>query len=135
MTDEIKQRLKDELKKLQSNFNKGYDLTVTFLPDTIRYSQNGKPLAGEVRGTVILIYESKEEAAIQTLFHEFVEAVFVAPLLKHCYSIMHDQQEMLKQKENMLIVKNEIIHKLLMQLKENVVDSLAIPLSRLMKEA
>jgi len=125
----IKQRLKDELKRLQAAFNKGHNLTVTFFPDTIRYSPNGKPLCGEVQGTVILIYESKEEAAVQTLFHEYVEAIYyVVPMLKHCYEVMEHQQKM-------LMVKDEIINKLLMQVKEDVVDSLAIPIGKLMKGA
>ena len=132
---EHQERLEAELTRLKSMFHRGHSLTVRHLPGKIRYSENGKVLAGEVQGTCILLYESKEEAVVQTLFHEYVEAIYVVPMLKHCYDIMKHQQEMLKQKEQMLMVKDEIIHKLLMQVKENVVDSLSIPICKMMNEA
>ena len=133
MSSEIKQRLKNELKKLQSMFNRGYDLTVTYLPDNIRYSKNGKLLHGEVQGSCILIYDAKPEAAVQTLYHEFIEAIFIVPMVKHCYEVMQHQRKMLMQKEQMLIEKDEIIHKMLMQLKENTVDGISMPLSKVLE--
>ena len=128
MTDEIKKRLQAELKRLQSIFGRGHSFSVVYLPDKIRYGQNGGVLCGEVQNKCILIYESKEEAAVQTLFHEFIEAIYIVPMVKHCYEVMEAQQKM-------LMVKDAIINKLLMQVKENVVDSLAIPIGKLMKEA
>ena len=41
-----KERLKTELKRLQSMFGKGYSFSVVYLPDRIAYSQNGKLLRG-----------------------------------------------------------------------------------------
>ena len=126
MTDEIKKRLQAELKRLQSIFGRGHSLSVVHLPDRIAYGQNGGILRGEVQNNGILIYESKEEAAIQTLYHEFIEAVYIVPMVKHCYEVMQAQQKM-------LMVKDEIIHKLLMQVKENTVDGIAMPLAKMLE--
>ena len=126
MTDEIKKRLQAELRRLQTIFGRGHSLSVVYLPDRITYGQNGGILRGEVQNNGILIYESKEEAAIQTLYHEFIEAVYIVPMVKHCYEVMQAQQKM-------LMVKDEIIHKLLMQVKENTVDGIAMPLAKMLE--
>ena len=133
MTDEIKKILQAELKRLQSIFGRGHSFSIVYLPDKIRYGQNGGVLCGEVQNKCILIYESKEAAAVQTLYHEFIEAIFIVPMVKHCYEVMQHQRKMLMQKEQMLIEKDEIIHQMLMQLKENTVDGISMPLSKVLE--
>ena len=128
MTDEIKQRLKDELKKLQSMFNLGYDLTVVHLPGKIRYGENGGLLHGEVKGSVILIYEDREDQAIETLCHEYIEACIIYPLMRDCYSVMKHQQ-------TVIAMQKDLIHKFLMSKKEAAVDALSVPISKLMEKA
>jgi len=81
-----------------------------------------------------LIYEDKEDKAITTLYHEFIEFCFVFPLTQKFYEVMQYQRKMLAQKEQMLILKDEVINKLLMHVKEQTVDSLSIPICKLMKD-
>ena len=125
------ERLKTELKKLQSVFGRGYNFSAVHLPERKVYGEHQKLLRGEVQNSVIIIYDHNEEAAVQTLYHEFIEAIFIVPALRQCYRVMQHQKKMLMQKEQMLMEKDEIIHELLMELKENVVDGIAMPMSRL----
>jgi len=119
------EQLREELQRLKILFDKGHSLSVVHLPGEIRYSE-GVVLSGEVQGDIILIYESTEEKAISTLYHEFIEAVLIVPLVKQCYKVMHHQQKMLAEKD-------EIIHRLLMQSKESVVDGLSIPIRKMVE--
>ena len=116
-----------ELERLKTIFHRGHSLTVQHLPDSIGYSQNGKALSGEVNGLVILIYEGNLDLPLQTLRHEFIEYCFITPLMKKFYTILHHQQLILAQKD-------EIMHKLLMESQENVVDSIAISLEKMVKD-
>ena len=106
-------------------FNRGYDLTVVHLPGKIRYGENGGLLGGEVQGSVILIYEDRENLAVSTLCHEYIEAVFIVPLMRDCYDVMKHQQ-------TVIAMQKELIHKFLMGKKEAAVDGLSIPIAKLL---
>ena len=125
MSSEIKQRLKNELKKLQSMFNRGHGLSLVYLPGEIRHGENGGLLSGEVQNGIILIYESKEDIAVETLAHEFVEAAFIVPLMRDCYDVMKHQQ-------TVIAMQKELIHKFLMGKKESAVDGLSIPIAKML---
>ena len=102
-------KLKDELKLLQNKFNAGHELTLKYLPNEIRYSQNGNPLSGEVNGNIILIYDDIEARAIATLHHEFIEYM-LSPLIKDYIDIINHQ--------------NKLLTQLLCKRKEDVVERL-----------
>ena len=51
----VHEKLKQELKFLQNKFNKGYELTLKYLPNEVRYSENNKPLSGEIVHDIIII--------------------------------------------------------------------------------
>ena len=106
----IEKKLKEELKFLQNKFNKGHELTLKHLPNEIRYNENNKPLAGEVVNDIIIIYEAKEEKAVQTLYHEYFEYLII-PLLKDSFFIISYQ--------------NKIITQLLLNKKEEIVEQLS----------
>ena len=106
----IEKKLKQELKFLQNKFNKGYELTLKHLPGEIRYNENNKPLAGEIINDMIIIYDAKEEKAIATLHHEFLEYLII-PLLKDSFYIISYQ--------------NKIITQLLLNKKEEIVEQLS----------
>ncbi len=127
----IKIKLNEELKHLQYVFNAGHSLHVRHLPDKIRYNQSGKILAGECQGNIILIYESDEEACKRTLYHEYIEAIFIVPLVKKYYEVLHNQQKMLAYKDKMLVEKDEVIHQLLMHSKEATVEALCNPIRKM----
>ncbi len=105
----VDEKLKEELKSLQNKFNAGHELTIKYLPDEIRYSENNKPLAGEIVSDIILIYEAKEEKATAALHHEFLEYL-ITPLLKDSFYIISYQ--------------NKIITQLLLRKKEDIVEQL-----------
>lgn len=105
----IVKRLKEELKLLQNKFNVGHELILKYLPNEIRYSQNGKLLSGEVNGNLILIYEEMEVKAIATLRHEFIEYI-LSPLIKDYLDIINNQ--------------NTLLTQLLCKRKEDVVEKL-----------
>ena len=134
MPGELQEQLVVELKHLKSLFHRGHSLTVRHLPGQRRYSPDGKRLCGEVQkgAGVILIYEDKEDKAIATLFHEYIEYCFIFPLVREFYEVMQYQREMLAQKEKMLVLKDEVINKLLMHVKEQTVDGIAIPISKVL---
>ncbi|MDP6155846.1 MAG: hypothetical protein QGH39_07490 [Candidatus Thermoplasmatota archaeon] len=75
----------------------------------------------------------QKDIAINTLLNEFIEVIFIVPMFKHCYEVLEHEQEMLIRKEKILMMKDMIINQLLMEVKENVVDSLAIPIGEMMK--
>jgi hypothetical protein len=106
----VYERLNEELKFLQNTFNKGYNLSLKFLPDQVRYNENNKPLAGEIVNDIIIVYEAGEEKAVQVLYHEFFEYLII-PLLKDSFYIINYQ--------------NKIITQLLLNKKEEIVDQLA----------
>ncbi|MCK5560160.1 MAG: hypothetical protein KAJ51_06185 [Thermoplasmata archaeon] len=130
----VEERLKEELKRLQNIFNAGHSLTVKHLPNKIRYNKLGKTLCGECQGNIILIYEPEEEASMNVLYHEYIEAIFIVPLVKKYYEVLHNQQKMLAYKDKMLAEKDEVIHQLLMQFKEDTVEALSNQIRKLASE-
>lgn len=105
----VDEKLKEELKILQNKFNNGHQLTVKHLPGEIRYSQNNKPLSGEVNGHLILIYDDDEARAIETLYHEFIEFI-LSPLINDYLDIIN--------------IQNKLLTQLLRKRKEDVVEQL-----------
>jgi hypothetical protein len=105
----IEKRLEEELKILQNKFDAGHELVLKYLPNDIRYSQNGKLLSGEVNGNIILIYDNKEDLAISTLHHEFIEYL-LSPMIKDYLDIINTQ--------------NKLLTQLLIKRKEDVVERL-----------
>ena len=75
---------------------------------------------------MILIYESREDIAIHTLDHEYIETLFIVPLMRDCYLVMQHLRKTIQEKD-------EIIHKLLMGKKEETVNGLSNPLTILDK--
>jgi hypothetical protein len=108
--DEIEHAIKKELVRLQNIFKVGYELTVKYTPNGVRYSQHGKLLLNEVNSNVILIYEDSKEKAIATLYHEFMEWM-ISPLIKSYLDVINGQNKI-------------IITQLLCNKKEDVVDKL-----------
>ena len=60
-----------------------------------------------MQGTVILLYDDREEHAVATLYHEYIEACFIVPLMRECYEVM-------KHQHTVIAMQKELIHKLLM---------------------
>jgi len=63
----IQKKLEVELERLKRILQMGYELKVRWIPN------GSEKLSGEVRGDFILIYEEKEEVAIENLKHEFLD--------------------------------------------------------------
>jgi len=99
---------------------------VRALPGQIRHGENGGLLSGKVQNGIILIYESKEEISIQTLHHEYIEALFIVPSMRDCYLMMQHLRKTIQEKD-------EVIHKLLMGKKEETVEGILYGLSNLSK--
>ena len=64
---EIQNILEKELEKLKRLLNVSHELKVVWLPD------NNSTLSGEVKGETIYFYDEKEELAVETLRHEFLD--------------------------------------------------------------
>ena len=60
-----------------------------------------------------------EDFNIQTMHHEYMEALFIVLLMKGCYLVMHHLRRD-------ILGKNEVIHKLLMGKKEEGVNGLSV---------
>lgn len=69
MTQEqkVQIQLEKELERLKAKLHTGYELTVKWKP-----GENEK-LSGEVKSSMIMIYETGEAEAIDTLRHEFFD--------------------------------------------------------------
>jgi len=76
-----KNRLESELERLKVGSGMGYELSVRWVPnpDSDRH--------GEVRGTVIYVYDDCEDRALLTLKHEFIDyhisKEVIEPLIKY----------------------------------------------------
>jgi len=116
---ELQKRLEAELEPFKSIYRRGYNYTVRALPDQIRHGENGGLLSGEVQNGIILIYESREDIAIHTLHYEYIEALFIVPLMRDCYTVMQHLRKTIQEKD-------EIIYKLLMGKKEETVNGLVM---------
>ena len=118
---ELQTRLEAELDRLKSMFQRGHHLKLVTLPGKLRYGVNGGLLSGEVQNGTIIIYEAEEGSALQTLYHEFIEAVFIYPLVRDCYDVLKYQQ-------TVIAMQKEVIHKFLMGRKEDTVNGISKPL-------
>lgn len=58
---------KNLLSRLKEKFEVGYDLTVEWIP------RQNSIVAGEVKKSVILLYETDKKQALRTLVHEFLD--------------------------------------------------------------
>lgn len=63
----VQRRLEEELNELKQATNMGHELSLEWVPD------RGSKLSGEVKDSVIYIYEEDEAKAIRTLKHEFLD--------------------------------------------------------------
>ena len=68
----IYKELKEELNRLQRRADMGYEVTVEWLPGTVKY-HNGKKLAELVVGDTILIFKEDPEEALELVRHGFAE--------------------------------------------------------------
>jgi hypothetical protein len=68
----VEAKLRRELKRLQQKTQRGYELDgVVWLPGKKVLNPEGQPLAGEVKGRVVYIYDDNDP--VFTLKHEFFE--------------------------------------------------------------
>ena len=72
---DVKARLEAELERLKRRVGLGLDLHVVWTPGYVKYSVDGNPLSGEVKGNVIIIYEPELEGALGALKHEFLDYI------------------------------------------------------------
>ena len=68
----VETRLKAELEELKRRAGKGFEVSVKWLPGTIKY-KNGKQLLEEVLGDTIIIYVEDPAEATKLLPHGFAE--------------------------------------------------------------
>ena len=68
----VEARLEAELERLKRRAGMGFEVSVRWLPGTIKY-KNGKQLLEEVLGNVIIIYAEDPAEATQLLPHGFAE--------------------------------------------------------------
>jgi len=106
----LKSRLEEELERLKGLFGLGLELRVVWMPGGLKRSVDGNLLSGEVRGNVIIIYDSELEAALETLKHEFLD-----------YVISHEIEEPYKELINRLIDGFEAV---MYRRKERLIDRL-----------
>jgi hypothetical protein len=72
----VEARLRRELRRLQQKTRRGYELErAVWLPGKKVFNPEGWPLAGEVRGNTIYIYDEKDP--VFTLKHEFFEYLLI----------------------------------------------------------
>ena len=69
---EIDARFEVELERLKRNVGIGFEVSVRWLPGTVKYL-NGKQLVEEVIGDTILIYTENPKKAIELVRHGFAE--------------------------------------------------------------
>ena len=98
-------RLEKELRRLKRGLDVGYNLKVRWIP-------NGESkLAGEVRGSVIYVYEKDEGKAVETLKHEFIDH--------------HITKEIVEPLVEYVNMQKSLIERLIYKRKESLVDSLS----------
>ena len=98
-------RLEKELRRLKRGLNAGYNLRVRWIPD------EESKLSGEVKGTVIYVYEEDEVEAIETLKHEFIDH--------------HITKEIVEPLVEYVNMQKSLIERLIYKRKEGLVDSLS----------
>ena len=100
---DLNTKLKAELERLKRTLSLGYELKVEWMPNV------DSNLSGEVKHDIIYVYEERQDEAIKTLRHEFLDYA-ISRLL-----------EPYKQVTNSLI---SLINQSVYTKKENLVDSL-----------
>jgi hypothetical protein len=69
---EVEAELEAELKRLKRNVCMGFEVSVMWLPSTVKH-KDGKQLQEEVSGDTILIYTQEPAETIHLLAHGFAE--------------------------------------------------------------
>jgi len=69
---EVGAELEAELKRLKRNVGMGFEVSVMWLPGTVKH-KDGKQLQEEVSGDAILIYTQEPSETIHLLAHGFAE--------------------------------------------------------------
>jgi hypothetical protein len=69
-----------ELLRLKRLFNYGHELSLRWLPGHVKFS-SGRKISGQVQGNIIYIFDEREDDALATLLHEFVEYALVEELI------------------------------------------------------
>ena len=98
-------RLEKELRRLKRGLNAGYNLRVRWIPD------GESKLAGEVRGSVIYVYEKDEGKAVETLKHEFIDH--------------HISREVVGPLVEYVNIQKSLIESLIYRRKEELVEGLS----------
>jgi len=93
--------LQKELERLKRVLGSCQELKVKWIPDV------NSNLSGEVKGSIICIYEEVEERALATLRHEFIEYILtyelVAPYKKLVNKLISlFEEEMYERKEKLI---------------------------------
>ena len=102
---EAQKRLEEELERLKRTLDAGYNLKVRWIP-------NGESkLSGEVKGSVIYLYEEDEGKAGETLKHEFIDHHIVKEIVEPLVEYVNMQKN--------------LIERLIYKRKEGLVDSLS----------
>jgi len=68
----VEAELESELKRLKRNVGMGFEVSVMWLPGTVKH-KDGKQLQEEVSGDTILIYTQEPSETIHLLAHGFAE--------------------------------------------------------------
>ena len=95
--------LEAELERLKRRVGMGFEVSVRWLPGTVKY-HNGKQLAEEVIGDTILIYTENPQKAIELVRHGFAEWIlnqYTKPyrqLINSFISLFEQQQYEKKEK-------------------------------------
>lgn len=78
---EVESTLREELERLKMNSGMGHELRVKWIPNP------NSDRHGEVKGSMVYIYDKHEERALLTLKHEFIDyhinKEIIEPLIKY----------------------------------------------------
>ena len=102
--------LTDKLEKELTRLNKvfGLNLKLQWLPsETVKSSQGGTPLSGQVINETIHIYDKEPEKALATLKHEVIDFLISGRIQKPNLDLInilitHIQGNIYKQKEELI---------------------------------
>lgn len=70
MTIDMQKVLERELERLKKVSHHGQDLRVRWIPKE-------NPLSGQIKGSLIIVYDFDESVAVETLYHEFIEYIII----------------------------------------------------------
>jgi hypothetical protein len=111
----VEARLRRELQRLQQRTRLGLELDkVLWLPSKKVLNPAGKPLAGEVKGKTIYVYEEDAGEALKTLKHEFFDYVISHRLEKPYKEFINRliglfEAEMYRRKEELIDRLSELV--------------------------